>query len=600
MLNVPGLWFVYTVVLSYCILQFGTLFYTHLNWHVGVFCLLSFGQACNTLGDVFFFITQRMFVSIFALTVGVVFMKIVFFLWIVQTKIEHPNIFAANHLQKLLTGDGVVFWLRLVNGSVVDVRRKAQPLLLLNNGDDAATPERFMTYLLDQLLFLGLQLFMVLVFVIWMVSTSFLWLPVLVAGFCLMEMKVLCFWGIFRHWNFFWTFKADQVFKDERLNAWDTAMHEHVSVLMWKYSIISDGLVQSLPMFALKLTHLLFFPSLSILQRSLLIISIALSGLYCIYGAVVYFEMEQHRRNRRGADMLQEQAPTIINLVRNHEQPNLAELHYRVDGLRLRIQNQKAATAEQQLFVALQCHTQESVDIMLRVASLGMTSPDKLRYGSAASISEVISHVKHHPLPGDPPPLKDAEGRDVNPHEPLRKTLRSIANCITIQKSFFYRTMRFYNKRFAQAVNDVRRHYRVENMTISEKLMWYSGVSVLVMFVQIFLLYVTFLVDRFNSTLLMMARHSHWLRYLFNCCRTHCSYGAGARPTDMAPNPVAPQTTAATTTPDIPNDDDTDHGIEMVPPEDEHSTTSSAETDDVPPTATDLVERDESGPVGSL
>lgn len=596
MLNVPGLWFVYTVVLSYCIFQFGLLFYTHLDWHVGVFCLLSFGQLCNTLGDVFFFITQRMFVSIFALIVGVVFVKIIFFLWIVQTKIEHPNVFAANHLQKLLTGDGVIFWLRFVNGSVVDVRRKAQPLHILSSGDDAATPERFMMYLADQLLFLALQLFMILGFVMWMVSTSFLWFPVLFAGFCLMEMKVLCFWSIFRYWNFFWTWKADQVFKDERLNAWDTAMHQHVSVLMWKYSIISDGLLQSLPMFALKLTHLLYFPTLSILQRSLLTISIALSGLYCIYGAVIYFAMEQHRRSRRGVDILQEQAPTIINLVRNQEQPNLSELHYRVDELRLRIQNQKANTAEQQLFVALQCHTQESVDIMLRVASLGTTSPDKLRYGSAASISEVISHVKHHPLPGDPPPLKDEEGRDKDPHEPLRKTLRSIANCITIQKSFLYRTMRFYNKRFAQAVNDVRRHYRVENMSISEKLMWYSGVSVLVMFVKIFLLYVTFLIDRFNSTLLMMARHSRWLRYLFNFCRTNCWCGGETSPTEMSPNPVVQQTSSAT--PDVPHDD-TDNGIEMLPPENSNASPTDADATVVAAT-TDLIERDGSDPVGIL
>ncbi len=383
-----------------------------------------------------------------------------------------------------------------------------------------------------------------------MCITSIIWLPVLLIGYLLIEMKLLYFKSFYNKWKIAWTLTTSTITtttitktKDMKcINNIDNTLSPFISISLWKYMVLCDGIIQSLPMCILKIIHVIMFGLLTTTQKVLLWISIIISFVCLVHSIVMWYNVIYYRLHRKSAERLQEKADSIITFMHdNRYGSNLTqdEVHDSMESLHYKISHTKLMNAEQQLFVALQNYTQENLDIPMRLAALNLTNPQTLRHTSVSAMSEVISHVKHRPITknvrnrgikkGEKDP-EDTHVAIVEKSEHLKEQMRSIANCVTIQKPFIYRVLRFYKKKFAYAVEEIRKQYRVEEMTsIFEKLMWYLGISVLIMFAKIFILFIIVVINRLIESTLKMLTYSRICRWLFEklCCCFHT--------TDMQP-----------------------------------------------------------------
>ena len=527
----PPLAAAHLVVFCVSIAYLGYTLYYNYNPPMLYLIITSAFQLCNTLADLYFFLTQKMHVAIFSFVLIVVIVKISYLLHLITIKLRYLNYFTVNHPMKMIFGRDSVLWLRFVNGSIVHVNNKAAPLHMISNGQNAQSFDRLAMNACDYLIFMFMQVVELAIFLVWLSITAVIWLPVLVVGYFLMEMKLLSFLALFQWWSLAWTlnFSSTNPIKDMKpANSLEQSLESVLCLRLWKYMSICDGLVQSLPMFVLKIAHVAMFGLLTTSDKVLLSLSIIVSFVCFIHGLITMYFLYEFKRNQKSSERLQQSAENIVRLISITHSAACGsnELLSRLNRLHSDIQTHKLPTAEQQFVFAMQSYTQESLDSSMRLAALKLKSPQMLCHSSIDALSEVITHAKIHPIAiglnakGDvllSESLNSTQLSDQSKH--LREQLRAIGNCITIDKPFFYRMMRFYKKKFTYSVNTIRNQYRLEDMkTVYEKILWYAGITVIIMFAKIFIYFFILLFNRFIESIAGLLRHSDMCRKVFETC----------------------------------------------------------------------------------
>jgi hypothetical protein len=396
-------------------------------------------QSVNYLADMYFFFTQRIYYPLFVMISICLSLKATIAFIALMNRIKQRNYYAENHPLTYFVNYHRIFWLRC--------NKNLQPYNLTNGtvwGGDAEG-EFFMT-IGFWFFAVCLQLGSLIVFLIWMALTAILWAPFMVIGVLMLESKLLCFWSFLRWWARLWTGLSPHIGRDENddTSSISAITNQHLHVKLWKYSLVSDGILESLPMFVFKVVHiaeavhslestnneyamhivnasigcsaLTFFMALALIIQSI---------------AEEYFMSSKKRLQRDAKDILEFMqgidrfaVSSPVNKV--SEETALNEVNVKLDELKesslqaiskppsivfnkidivqkLKERREKFHTevlpsAEQQLIFLLINYTQESLVAASQLHKCSITHPGRICYASPKALSKIIFDVKLHPI----------------------------------------------------------------------------------------------------------------------------------------------------------------------------------------------------------